>query len=34
MTRPALAFLIALFAAGCVHCDRVDPLGPTVCERH
>jgi hypothetical protein len=28
------AFLIALLAAGCVHCDRVDPLGPTVCEGH
>ncbi len=31
MIRLALC-LAVLLTAGCVHCDRVQPLGPTVCE--
>lgn len=26
------AALLLLLAAGCVHCERVQPIGPTVCE--
>lgn len=27
-----LLFIILLMMAGCAHCERVQPIGPTVCE--
>jgi hypothetical protein len=32
MTRRILAALLLAALAGCVHCERIAPLGPTFCE--
>lgn len=36
MIRLALCFAVLLTLADCgiIHCERVGPIGPTVCEGH